>query len=39
MTPVVFVGKEYRKTLFSAQYVKMDSQAVQWCTWGLVADS
>ena len=29
--PVVSVGKECRKTLFSAQYVKMDSQAVQWC--------
>ena len=28
--PVVSVGKEYRQTLFSAQYVKkMDSQTVQ----------
>ena len=27
------VGKEYRQTLFSAQYVKMDSQVVQWCAW------
>ena len=26
---VVSVGKEYRQTLFSAHYVKMDSQAVQ----------
>ena len=25
--------KEYRQTLFSAQYVKMDSQVVQWCVW------
>ena len=21
------------QTLFSAQYVKMDSQTVQWCAW------
>ena len=32
--PVLSVGKEYRQTLFSAQYVKkMDSQTVQWCAW------
>ena len=32
--PVVSVGKAYRQTLFSTQYVKkMDSQAVQWCAW------
>ena len=30
---MVDVGKEYRRTLFSAQYVKMDSQTVQWCAW------
>ena len=30
--PVESVGKEYRQTLFTAQYVKkMDSLAVQWC--------
>ena len=31
--PVVSVGKEYRQTLFIAQYVKMDLQTVQWCAW------
>ena len=31
--PVVSVVREYRQTLFSAQYVKMDSQTVQWCAW------
>ena len=30
---MVSVGKDYRQTLFSAQYVTMDSQAVQWCAW------
>ena len=32
---MVSVGKEYRQTLFSAQYVikKKDSQAVQLCAW------
>ena len=31
---VVYVGKDCRQTLFSAQYVyKNDSQAVQWCAW------
>ena len=28
---MVSVGKDYRQTLFSAQYVKIDSQTVQWC--------
>ena len=27
---VALLRKEYRQTLFSAQYVKMDSQTVQW---------
>ena len=31
--PVVSVGKEYRQTMFSAQYVKMDSHTVQWYAW------
>ena len=31
--PCGVVGKEYRQTLFSAQYVKKDSQTVQWCAW------
>ena len=30
---VMSMGKEFRQTLFSAHYVKIDSHAVQWYAW------
>ena len=31
--PCGVCGEGYMQTLFSAQYVKIDSQMVQWCAW------
>ena len=37
--PCGVCGKEYRQTLFSAQYVKYVFTTVQLCVWRLVAGS